>query len=269
MEFLDFFNYSFFNRALIMAILCGISCGIAGVWILLLNISFIGVAMAHSALAGAVIGIFLGLNPVICGFIFCILTAILIEPISKSAKLHDNISISIMFSFMLAVALLFMGMLKNHQTEILGFLWGNILTVKKTDIIFNFITIIFLLLFVKFFNKALIAVFYNREIANLSGIPEKLIMYMIMLLISVTISFNLSSVGGLLIYSLISLPSAAAYQLAHKIKDMYVLSVLFAVAGCVFGLLVSSFIELPVAATIIIILCVIFFIATIFSIKKD
>ena len=268
MEFLDFFNYSFFNRALMMAVLGGISCGITGVWILLLNISFIGVAMAHSALAGAVIGVFLGLNPVCCGFIFCLLTGILIEPISKSAKLHSNISISIIFSFMLAIALLFMGMLKNYQAEILGLLWGNILTVTKRDILLNFTTIILLLLFVKFFHKALIAVLYNREIANLSGVPEKLIMFIIMFLISVTISFNLSSVGGLLIYSLISLPSAAAYQLTNKIKNMYILSVLFAVAGSVLGLLISSFIDLPVAATIIIILCAIFFISTIFSIKK-
>ena len=268
MEFLDFFNYSFFNRALIMAILGGISCGIVGVWILLLNISFIGVAMAHSALAGAVIGIFFGLNPIICGFIFCILTAVLIEPLSKSTKLHGNISISIMFSFMLAVALLFTGMLKNYQSEILGFLWGNILTVKNTDIILNFATIIFLFLFVKIFHKALIAVLYNREIANLSGIRDKLILFIIMLLISVTISFNLSSIGGLLIYSLISLPSAAAFQLTNKIKNMYILSVLFAATGSICGLIVSSFIELPVAATIIIILCMIFFVSTIFSIKK-
>jgi len=268
MEFLDFFNYSFFNRALLMAIFGGISCGIAGVWILLLNISFIGVAMAHSALAGAVIGIFLGVNPVLLSFIFCVLTAVLIEPISKASKLHGNVSMSIMFSFMLALALLFAGLMKSYKVEILGFLWGSILTVTKQEIILNFIMIIILFCFIKFFHKALTVIFFDREIANLSGVPEKLIVYIVMVLISVTISFNLSSIGGLLIYSLISLPSAAAYQLTYKIKNMYVLSSVFAVTGSVIGLLISSFIELPVAATIIIVLCVIFCIATVFSIKK-
>jgi len=268
MEFLDFFNYSFFNRALFMAVFGGISCGIAGVWILLLNISFIGVAMAHAALAGAVIGIFLGINPIILSFIFCILTAVLIEPLSKKAKLHGNVSINIMFSFMLALALLFAGLMKNYQVEILGFLWGSILTVTNREIILNFIMIIVLLGFIKFFHKALMAVFFDREIANLLGVPEKQIIYIIMILISVTISFNLSSIGGLLIYSLIALPSAAAYQLTDKIKNMYILSSVFAVTGSVVGLLISSFVELPVAATIIIVLCVIFCITTVFSIKK-
>ena len=57
-DFLDFFNYAFFYRALIMSFLSGISCGIVGVWLLLLNMSFIGVVIAHCAFAGAIIGLF-------------------------------------------------------------------------------------------------------------------------------------------------------------------------------------------------------------------
>ncbi len=85
-ELLDFFNYSFFNRAIILSILAGLSCGIIGVWILLLNIPFIGVTIAHCAFAGAVIGLFLGINPILSGFLFCILSAFMISPISKKSK---------------------------------------------------------------------------------------------------------------------------------------------------------------------------------------
>ena len=109
MEFLDFFNYSFFNRALIMSILGGISCGIIGVWILLLNIPFIGVAMSHAAFAGAMTGLLLGINPVLCGFIFCVTSALFIDPVAEKTKLHNNISIGLLFSFMLGIAFLFTG----------------------------------------------------------------------------------------------------------------------------------------------------------------
>ncbi len=268
-ELLDFFNYSFFNRAIILSILAGLSCGIIGVWILLLNIPFIGVTIAHCAFAGAIIGLFAGINPVISGFVFSILAAIIISPLSKKAKINSNISVGLLFSFSLAIAFIFASLFKEHLTDIFSLFWGNLLISSYQDIVVNIIITIILILFTILFHRGIIALFFNREIAKSCGIPENMLFTLIFLLICSTISLNLKSIGGLLIYSLISLPAATAYQLTYNLKTMYILSVLFAVSACITGLLFSTLVSLPVGATIIFVSCVIFFVSLFFSKRKN
>lgn len=267
-ELLDFFYYSFFNRALILSILAGLSCGIIGVWILLLNIPFVGVTIAHCAFAGAIIGLFIGINPIFLGFVFCICAAFIINPISKKAKTSNNVSISLLFSFSIAIAFIFAALFKEHLTDIFSFFWGNLLISSLNDVILNIIITTILIIFTLLFHKGILALFFNREISRACGIPEGLIFTFMMILICSTISLNLKSVGGLLIYSLISLPAATAYQLTYNLKTMYILSILFAITACILGLLFSTIISLPVGATIILISCLIFFISLFFSKKK-
>lgn len=268
-EFLDFFNYAFFYRALIMSILAGLSCGIIGVWFILLNIPFIGVAIAHCAFAGAVMGLFLGINPILSGFVLCVIASVIIDPISQKAKVHNNISINLLFSLSIGIAFIFAGLLKERLSEIFAFFWGNLLISSQNDILLNFIICVLLILFAIFFHKAVIALFFSREISKACGIPEKFIFLLILLLSCATISLNLQSVGGLLIYSLISLPAASAYQLTNNIKSMYFLSSLFAIASCICGLIISTFVHLPAGATIVLVSCLAFTISLIFSKKKN
>lgn len=268
-ELLDFFNYQFFNRALIMSVFCGISCGIIGVWILLLNISFIGITMAHAAFAGALIGILIGINPVLCAFLLCIVSAILIEPISNKAKTHNNISIGILFSFMLGLSFLFLSFVKDSVSNVLSLLWGNILTTTNSDIYINIFLTLILVAFIIIFHKGIIAILFDREISRAAGIPERLIYYIILILCSTVISINLHSVGGLLIYGLIIIPSSCAYQLSNKISLIYLLSTTISVIACITGLIFSALLSIPVGATIILVLSLFFVISVIFSKKTN
>lgn len=269
MELFDFFNYSFFNRALIMSVLTGISCGIIGTWVLLLNISFVGITIAHCAFAGAVMGIFLGINPILLGFISCILYSLIIEPISKKAQIHNNTSMSILFSFSIGIAFLFIGLLKDKTNTVFTFLFGNILMTTNMDICFNSIILIFILVFTVIFNKVIIAILFSREISKSSAIPENLVYHLILVLICATISINIKAVGGLLIYSLVSLPAITAYQLTNNLKNIYILSSVFAVLSCIIGLFISSVISIPTSATIILVSCILFFISLFFSKRRS
>ncbi|MFA7074451.1 MAG: metal ABC transporter permease, partial [Endomicrobiaceae bacterium] len=93
--------------------------------------------------------------------------------------------------------------------------------------------------------------------------------YVLLVLSSIIVSLNLHSIGGLLIYSLIALPSASAYQLTYKTSTMYFISSLLAVISCITGLFISTLTALPVGATIIIISCVLFLLSVLFSKKRN
>jgi manganese/iron transport system permease protein len=100
------------------------------------------------------------------------------------------------------------------------------------------------------------------------GIPATLIFYGILFLTGATITATLRSIGGLLIFSLILNPAAAAYQLTYSMKKLFLLSATFGVLSGWIGLLFSYLFDIPSGATIVVTSSVIFMLANIFSPKK-
>ena len=100
------------------------------------------------------------------------------------------------------------------------------------------------------------------------GIPATLILYGILFLTGTTITASLRSIGGLLIFSLILNPAAAAYQITYNMKKMFILSAVFGILSGWLGLLISYLLDIPSGATIVITSSVIFGLATLFSPKR-
>lgn len=255
----------FLIKALIASVFAGFACGIVGVWVYIFNIPFVGVTMAHTAFAGAVVGLFIGVDPILLATILCIVASIVIGPIAEKGNFSPNISTGILFSFMLGIAFLFMGMPGMYTSDALSFMWGSILTVSLNEIILLAIICAIIILFMMIFKKGIIAVIYNRAIALASGMPEKFIFYSLLILCALTVSLNIKTIGGFLIYSLITIPPASAAQFTKKLKILYILSVLFAILSCIIGLTLSYLFDWPAGASIIVATTVIFFISFIIN----
>jgi len=118
------------------------------------------------------------------------------------------------------------------------------------------------------FYKEIQATVFQRDIARAVGIPATLIFYSILFLTGATITASFSSIGGLLIFSLILNPAAAAYQLTYNIKRMFIISAGLGVLSGWVGLLFSYFFNIPSGATIVITSSVIFMLAVVFSPKR-
>ncbi len=265
---LEILSYKFMQNAITASIIGGASCGIVGVFVIMMRIPFVGVAMSHSAFAGAIFGLVFGTNPLVMAILFCLGSAILIGPISDRSELDPNISIGIIFSIVLGLAFLGMGMIKGPKTEALNFIWGNILMISKNDIILMVIMGIVLLGFLFLFFKEIQSVLFHREIARAVGIPERIVFYSFLILSGMIITLNLNTIGGILIFSLIINPASAAYQITYKLKFIFLLSAIFGVASCLIGLVFSYFFNAPSGAVIIIVSSLIFGVALIFSPKR-
>ena len=100
------------------------------------------------------------------------------------------------------------------------------------------------------------------------GIPATAIFYGILFLTGATITASLQPIGGLLVFSLILNPAAAAYQLTYSMKRMFLLSAGFGIMSGLIGLLISYLFNIPSGATIVIVSSAIFGIATLTSPKK-
>jgi manganese/iron transport system permease protein len=259
----EILSYNYFQNALMGSILAGVGLGIVGVWVVLLRIPFVGVAISHAAFAGSVIGLLLGVNPIIMAIVFSLLGSILIGPIAEKSGLEANVIIAIIFSLVLGVAFLGIGLVQGSKTEALNLIWGSILTLSRTNIYSNAGITIIVILFLILFGKEIKAVFYNREVAMSSGIPEKFIFYSLLFLSGFVICLNLNTIGGILIFGLLINPPSAARILTHSLSKMYFLSILFGIISCLSGLLFSYLFKVPTGATIIIVSSLIFIISLI------
>jgi manganese/iron transport system permease protein len=256
------------QNAILAGLFGGITCSLVGVFVVTMHLSFIGVCIAHAAFAGALLGLLLGFNPLIGALLFSLASAAIIGPMADRGELNPDTSIGIIFSLMLGLAFLFMGLMHGARTEALNLFWGSILTVTQQDIIFLAAVTGVIAALVVVFYKEIQAVICHREIALAVGIPATVIFYGLLFSTGVTITASLQTIGGLLIYCLILNPAAAAYQLTYSLKKMLFIAVAFGVVSCWTGLVASYLLDIPSGAAIVITSSIIFGLATAFSPKR-
>ncbi|MBN2536428.1 MAG: metal ABC transporter permease [Spirochaetales bacterium] len=261
-------TYQFMQNALLSALLGGIACATIGVFVVLLHMPFIGVCMSHAAFAGALIGLWLGFDPLIGALVLSLIAAVIIGPLADRGELNPETSTGVIFSLMLGIAFLVMGLMSGTKSGALELLWGSILTNTRNDVILLGIIAFLVVGIVILFFKEIQATIFHRDIARAVGIPATFFLYGILFLTGLTITSTLRTIGGLLIFSLILNPAAAAYQLTYNMKKMFLLSAVFGVISGWTGLFLSYFFNLPSGATIVVTSSVIFMVSVLFSPKR-
>lgn len=265
---LSIFSYQFMQNALLISFLGGIACAVIGVFVVLIHMPFIGVCMSHAAFAGALLALWIGIDPLIGAFTLSLASAAIIGPLADRGELNPETSVGIIFSLMLGIAFLIMGMMPTTQSAAWDLLWGSILTNTRADVLLLAIIAIIVVGLVMIFYKEVKATIFNRDTALAVGIPSTVILYGILFMTGATITATLKPIGGLLIFSLILNPAAAAYQLTYSLKKMFILAACFGVASGWIGLFISYAFNIPSGATIVIISSIIFMLAAVFSPKR-
>jgi manganese/iron transport system permease protein len=143
--------------------------------------------------------------------------------------------------------------MKGPKTEALNLLWGSILTLSRTDLYLLSAATAAVGLFSGLFYQNLRAIVFDRMIARSTGIPDRALFYLLLFVCGATITLNLNTIGGLLIFSLIVNPPSAAYRLTHHLGTMIALSAAFGVLSCLAGLALSYSLDVPTGAVIVLV----------------
>ena len=261
-------QYQFMQHAILAGICGGITCAIIGVFVVTMHLSFIGVCIAHAAFAGALCAMLLGFDPLIGALLFSIISAVAIGPMADKGELNLDTSIGIVFSLMLGLAFLFIGLMSGSRTDAINLFWGTILTITKQDLALLISVTCITLATVILFYKEIQAVICHRNIAMAVGISATFIFYALLILTGLTITASMRSIGGLLVYTLIINPAAAAYQLTYNLRLMFVIAAIFGIISTMIGLAASYYFNLPSGAAIVITSSLIFAISMWVSPKR-
>lgn len=257
----ELLGFEFVQRGLIGAVLIGSICSLIGVFVVLRGMSYIGTGIAHGSLAGVALAFLIGWNPLLMSIITALLMVILIETISRKSTLKMDTSIGVIFSIALALAVLFIGMLKKYTPDLMSYLFGNLLRVTVAELwAMGGIGLVVSVLVILFYKELQFSTF-DPEMAEISGIPAALISITISVLMALTIVVSLHAVGELLVLALIVLPASTAYQLTRSLKGMIGISIGLGILASFAGLILAFYFDVPTGSTIVIILGIIFFAA--------
>ena len=237
------------------SVLAGLSCSIAGVFVVRLNMASIGFCMSHAAFAGAAFGLLVEVDPLPTAMLFATLTAIFLAPVANRAKLNTDVVIGIMFSLMIALAFIFLNLSPGEAASgsALRILWGSIFAVSEYDVLYLSLLSFVMLAFVVLFYKEIIALLFNRKLAQASGINTYAFMLAIVFLTGLAVSFSLKLVGGLLVYALIINPASTAYQFFWDFRKIMIFAPVIGVSSCLSGFVFSLETDFPIGASIVIV----------------
>jgi len=265
---------SYFITVIIAGVIAGASTGMLGAFIIGLRMPFIGTCISHASMAGFIWGGLLSFNnptlwPIttsLGGVLASIISAVSLATIREDkTRLDKNVGLAIIFCFMLGITFLGIGLNQESRTDMLGLLWGNILFVNKTRTITIAALAVLLVLFVVFFNKEMKVLLFSRSIAAATGVHESFVYSIFLTLCGVILAVNMPLIGGLMIFSLITCPAAAAYQICKGYVSVIITSACFGMLSTLAGFFISYYLNLPTGACIVIVSVVIFALTTLYK----
>ena len=261
MEFFDLLSYSFFQNALLGSLLASIACGIVGTYVVVRRLVFISGGITHASLGGIGMGFYFGWNPILAAMVFSIFSALGIEWLSSRQGVREDSAIGSFWSLGMAVGIIFIYLKPGFAPNLSDYLFGNILTITETDILYlAVLSIILIGVFLLFGRKILFAAF-DSDFAKTRNLPVTFIKYGMMVAIAVTIVLSIRLVGIVLLMSILTVPQMTANLFTSNFSKMIILSVFIGFFGCIVGLFLSAVLDVPSGVFIIFTQIVVFLIS--------
>ena len=255
------FQYEFIVKGLLGVIFASITAGLAGTYIVSRRMVFLSGGITHASFGGIGIGYFAGINPVVCAAVFSILSALGIEYLSVKQKIREDSAIGILWAFGMATGIIFIYLTPGYTPNLMSYLFGSILTVTYGDIIALGVMSVLLILYFSIFYRTILYISYDEQFARTYSPYVNVFKYITTPLIALTIVLNIRMAGVVLVISLLTIPPNIAMIFTRVYFNIVVWSVAAGFIGTTAGYVISYYAGIPVGATIIFTLVIIWIIA--------
>ena len=259
---LIFERLDIFSNIIIAAVVGGAACSLVGFFLSHLRLPFMGVCLSHAALAGAVLAKLTGLPMIPTAFVVAVLASFMVGVVADRARIDANLSMSILFSLLMGLAFLGLHFVRGDRSDQMSLIWGSILFVMGRDLVWMTVAAGVAIAFAALFNKELKALLFSRSVALSAGIRATAVYYGLLTVSGLVVTANLETVGGLMLFSLLVSPPAAAAKLTHSYARSLVLSAVLGSVAALGGLILSYHWNAPTGASIVVTSTAIFIVAS-------
>ncbi len=254
----ELFTYQPILRGFIVLILTGFAFPITGVYLLRMNLLPLRFMLMHGAILGGAISLAMDVNPFAGTLIINLLLVLLMTRMSRSLKVDPGQLSAFFMVISISVAFIFIYRFQVPAKDTLSLMWGSLYTLNSFEFFGTLVFSGILISFQTIFRHQLRAVFFDRDIAQTSGVNESVFYYAVILITAVTVAAAMKLIGALLLDALLLLPALIASYHAKSYRGMILWSSFWGGLFATAGFLLSLVLELPASSTIAVFASVVF-----------
>ena len=256
-------SQGFMQNAVIIGLLASVACGVMGTYVVVKRIVFISGGISHAVLGGMGIAYYYGYHPIHGAVVSALVAAVVIGLVSVRYHQYEDTIIGALWATGMAVGILFIYKTPGYSIDLMSYLFGNILMVKRESVYLLASLDALIIVLVFLFYKRFLAVCFDEEYSELQGIGVVTTYLLLLCLIALTVVILIQVVGIILVIALLTLPAATARYYARSLVQMMILASLLGAVFTTSGLIVSYQPNLPAGATIILIAGLAYLLATV------
>ncbi|MFF3996955.1 zinc ABC transporter permease AztB [Streptomyces cyaneofuscatus] len=244
------FEVAFVQRALWAGILVSAICALAGTWVVLRGMAFLGDAMSHGLLPGVAVASLLGGNLLVGAVASAAVMAAGVTALGRTPRLSQDTGIGLLFVGMLSLGVIIVSRSQSFAVDLTGFLFGDVLAVRESDLLLLGVALLLALAVSVFGYRAFLALAFDERKARTLGLRPRLAHAVLLGLLALAIVASFHIVGTLLVLGLLIAPPAAALPWARSVSGVMALAALLGAAATLGGLLLSWHLSTAAGATV-------------------
>jgi manganese/iron transport system permease protein len=249
---------SFLPKALLVAVMSAVVCGVIGSHVVLRGMVFVGHAVAHSVFPGLAIAFVLQGSLVLGGMVAGVATAVFVAVFSQNRRLKEDSVIGIFFVAAFALGIVIISTSPGYSGSLQNFLFGSITGIPDSDVYVVAGAGVVVLLLAFLFHKEIVAVSLDREMARSVGLPILALDVLLYVMVAVSVVVSVQVIGNILVIALLVVPPATARLLTDRLGLMMLLAPTIGAACAFLGLYLSWAVDIPTGGTIVLLATAVF-----------
>jgi len=258
-------EFEFMRNALLAGILVSLICGIIGTLVVVNRLVFLSGGIAHAAFGGIGLSFFLGLPVMAVTLGFSFVVALVLAGVTFKAKHRSDTIVGVLWAVGMALGVIFLDLTPGYNVDLMSYLFGSILMVTHFDLLVMVVVATLVFFITGYYYQDLLAMSYDEEFARLRNVPVKLLYFLLVCMIALSVVVIIRVVGLILIIALLTIPPYIAEKYAASLRMMMVFSALLSCLFTSTGLLLSYFLNVTSGAAIIMVAAAGFFVSLLFE----
>lgn len=248
--FLQPFQYEFFTRALLVSSMAGLLCGVMGVYITTRRMSYIAHGLSHAILGGAVLSYVMGINFYLGSGLWGFGAALLIQYLS-SRKIYADAAIGIVTTASFAMGIAIISSYRQFTQSFEAALFGNVLGIAPIDVWVVMGVMCVLLGLIATFYRPLLFWCFDREVAQVHGVPVLMMDILFALMLAALLVTTLQILGVTMVISAVVIPASIARLLSDRFSYMIFISAALGAFFSLFGIYLSYYFDIASGASVV------------------
>ncbi len=255
-----FADNPFLLRSLAAGVLVALACSIAGTFVVLRGLAFLGDALAHGVLPGVAAALLLGFPSVLGAAAGAAAMIVGVKAITSTSKLSGDTAVGLLFVGMLATGVVMVSRSDSFTGDVVGILFGEILGVSRGDLVQQSIALLVIAITARVFARPFMLLAFDPEQVDIAGWSSKRVELLMLVMVAVCVVMSFQTVGTLLVFGMLLAPAGTGALLASRLSGMVAWASAFGVVSVYVGLLASYHFDLAASASIVVCAVTIFFV---------